>query len=137
MSTARSGCHAGTRRRYGASAPRSAAAGAALVLGFGWTWLLWAWLLLSAKAVSVTAVAAQWATRRPGPLPGALIAAAAGIVLGGEGAPRPWYWVIGAWSGPHLVQGVVDVLTVLALILLLPRHRSTRLWPAVLYGVLA
>src|SRR4051794_11737415 len=105
---------------------------AALVLGFGWTWLLGAWLVLSATAVPATAVAAQWATRRPGPLAGLLMAAGAGLVLGSGGAQRLWYWLTESWQGPHLTQGVVDVLVALALILLLPRHRSTRGWAAVL-----
>jgi Family of unknown function (DUF6518) len=104
---------------------------AALVLGFGWSWLLGAWLVRSATAVPVAAVAAQWATRRPGPLAGLLMAAGAGLVLGGEGAQRLWYWLTDWWQGPHLVQGVVDVLVALTLILLLPRHLSTRGWAAV------
>jgi Family of unknown function (DUF6518) len=105
---------------------------AALVLGFGWTWLLGAWLVLSATAVPAAAVAAQWATRRPGAAAGLLVAAAAGLVLGSGGALRLWYRLTGTWQGPHVVQGVVDVLVALALVLLLPRHRSTRVWAVVL-----
>jgi hypothetical protein len=56
---------------------------AALVLGFGWNRLLAAWLLLSVTAVPAVGAAGQWATRRAGPLPGALLAGAAGTVLAG------------------------------------------------------
>src|SRR4051794_2658049 len=83
---------------------------AALVLGFGWTWLLGAWLVLSATAVPAAAVAAQWATRRPGAAAGLLVAAAAGLVLGSGGALRLWYRLTDGWTGPHLVQDLVDVL---------------------------
>ncbi|TFV91639.1 hypothetical protein E4P40_05645 [Blastococcus sp. CT_GayMR20] len=90
---------------------------AAWVLGFGWNRLLPVWLLLSATAVACAAVAAWWGTRRPGPLPGALMAAAAGIVLAGRGAG---------------IQLVVDVVVAVVLVLLLPRHGSTRVWALVL-----
>ena len=59
---------------------------AALVLGFGWNRLLVAWLLLSVTAVPAVAAAVQWATRRPRPVSGALLA-----------GPRASCWP-GAWS---------------------------------------
>ena len=93
---------------------------AALVLGFGWNRLLVAWLLLSATAVPAVAAEAQWATRRPGPLPGALVAGTAGIVLAG-GA------VLGD-AGAHPVQAVADVAVAGVLAAVLPRHGRTRLW---------
>jgi hypothetical protein len=105
---------------------------AALVLGFGWTWLLGAWLALAATAVPLAAAAAQWATRRPGLLAGAVMAAGAGIVLAGGPAVGLWYRITGDGAGPHLVQGVADVLIALALALVLPRHGSTRGWALVL-----
>lgn len=97
---------------------------AALVLGFGWSRLLVAWLLLSATAVPAVAAAVQWATRRPGPLPGALLAGAGGIVLAG-GAVLPD-------AGGHPVQAVADVAVAVMLVAVLPRDVRTRLWAAVL-----
>jgi hypothetical protein len=97
---------------------------AALVLGFGWNRLLVAWLLLSVTAVPAVAAAAQWATRRPGPVPGALQAGAAGIVLAG-GA------VLGD-AGSHPVQAVADVAAAAVLVAVLPRHGRIRLWALVL-----
>ncbi|NEM06450.1 DUF6518 family protein [Geodermatophilus normandii] len=97
---------------------------AALVLGFGWNRLLGAWLVLSATAVPAVAVAVHRATRRDGPLPGALLAGAAGIVLGG-GA------VLGD-AAAHPVQAAADVLVAGALVAVLPRQARTRLWAVVL-----
>jgi hypothetical protein len=97
---------------------------AALVLGFGWSRLLVAWLLLSATAVPAVAAAAQWATRRPGPLPGALLAGAAGIVLAGG--------AVLADAGGHPVQAVADIAVAVVLVAVLPRDARTRLWAAVL-----
>ena len=104
---------------------------AAAVLGFGWdARLVLAWLLLSATAVPAVAAGVQWATRRPGVLPGALLALAAGVTLTG-GAVRQLWWT---WTGVlpdalgRPVQAGVDLAVVLVLTLLLPRHRRTRLW---------
>jgi Family of unknown function (DUF6518) len=96
---------------------------AALVLGFGWNRLLVAWLVLSVTAVPAVAAAAQWATRRPGPLPGALLGGAAGIVLAGGAVPGD--------AGGHPVQAVADVVVAAALVAVLPRHGRTRLWAVV------
>lgn len=93
---------------------------AALVLGFGWNRLLGAWLVLSLTAVPAVAVAVHRATRRDGPLPGALLAGAAGIVLGG-GA------VLGD-AASHPVQAGADVLVAAVLVAVLPRRACTRLW---------
>jgi hypothetical protein len=112
---------------------------AALVLGFGWNRLLPVWLVLSATAVAVTAGVAREATRRPGALPGAAVALAAGIVLaGGEFLPL-WYRLTGTGGGAplvHPVQGVVDVVVAVVLVLVLPRHRSTRGWGLLLLAPL-
>ena len=97
---------------------------AALVLGFGWNRLLVAWLVLSATAVPAVAAAVQWAARRPGLLPGVLLAGTAGIVLAG-GA------VLGD-AGAHPVQAVADVAVAGVLAAVLPRHGRTRLWALVL-----
>ncbi|MCZ2818407.1 DUF6518 family protein [Modestobacter sp. VKM Ac-2984] len=97
---------------------------AALVLDFGWSVrLLVAWLVLSATAVPVTAVAAHVATRGSGWLPGALLATAAGITLGGGAL---------ADAGDHPVQAVVDVVVALMLVVVLARDLRTRLWAAAL-----
>jgi hypothetical protein len=112
---------------------------AAQVLGFGWSPQLGPWLLLSTTAVAGAAVASWWGTRRSGPLPGALMALAAGIALAG-GAVRQLYWT---WTGelPDLaarpVQAAVDVVTALVLVLVLPRSWSTRLWALALTWPLA
>ncbi|WP_141242915.1 hypothetical protein [Geodermatophilus obscurus] len=97
---------------------------AALVLGFGWNRLLVAWLLLSATAVPAVAAAVQWATRRPGPLPGALLAGAAGIVLAGGAVLTD--------AAAHPVQAVADVVAAALLAAVLPRDGRTRLWAVVL-----
>ena len=93
---------------------------AALVLDFGWdVRLLVAWLVLSATAVPVTAAAVHWATRRTGWLPGALLAMAAAITLGGGAL---------ADAGDHPVQAGADVLIAVVLVVVLPRDARTRLW---------
>jgi hypothetical protein len=117
-----------------AAAARSAASFAAmsvayyawatLFLGFGWNRLLVAWLLLSATAVPAVAAAVQWATRRPGPLPGALLAGVAGIVPAGG--------AVLADAGAHPLQAVADVAVAVVLVAVLPRDARTRLWAAVL-----
>ena len=99
---------------------------AALVLGFGWNRLLVAWLLLSVTAVPAVAAAVQWATRRPGPLPGALPAGAAGIVLAGGAVLTD--------AGAHPVQAVADVAVAAVLVAVLARDTRTRLWALVLLG---
>ncbi|MBB3676343.1 hypothetical protein FHX36_002078 [Modestobacter versicolor] len=92
---------------------------AAEVLDAGWeVRLLVAWLVLSATAVPATAAAAHWATRRTGPLPAALLAAAAGITLGGG--------VLGD-AADHPVQAVLDVVVAGVLVVVLPRDGRTRL----------
>jgi hypothetical protein len=108
---------------------------AAEVLGFGWNRrLLAAWLVLSLTAVPATALAAWWAPRRSGPVPGALLAGLAAIALGG-GVVRQQ---LGIWTGsqPYLmaqpVQAAVDIVVALVLVLALPRHLGTRVWAALL-----
>ncbi len=95
---------------------------AALVLG--WNRLLAAWLLLSVTAVPAVGAAGQWATRRAGPLPGALLAGAAGTVLAGG--------AVLADAGTHPVQAVADVAVAAVLVAVLPRHGRIRLWALVL-----
>ena len=104
---------------------------AALVLDFGWSpRLLVAWLVLSATAVPAVGVGVQWATRRSGALPGALLALAAGTPLAGGAVVRLWW----AWTGvlpdaaARPVQAAVDVGVALLLVLLLPGRPATRLW---------
>ena len=93
---------------------------AALVLHFGWNVrLLIAWLLLSVSAVPATAVAAHWSTRRSGWLPGALLAMAAAITLGGGALGN---------AGGHPVQAVADVVVAVLLVAVLPRDGRTRIW---------
>lgn len=106
---------------------------AAWVLDFGSDRDLVAiWLLLSATAVPAFAVVTWWATRRPGPLAGAMLGLAAGTALLGGAVRRPW--ADGALSAELLapVQVVVEVVVVLVVTLALPRHVSTRIWAAVL-----
>jgi hypothetical protein len=97
---------------------------AALVLDRGWELRgLAAWLVLSATAVAVTGAAGHVATRRTGRLPGAVLAMAAGIVLGGGVLAHP---------GAHPVQAVVDVVVAVVLVVVLPRDGRTRLAAVVL-----
>lgn len=112
---------------------------AAAVLGFGWQWdLVVVWLLLSATAVPATGAVVHWATRRAGWRPGALLGVPAGLVLGSGAAREAWR----AWGDQALaavvparpVQTVVELVTVVVLVAVLPRHRSTRFW-AVLWAV--
>ncbi|TFV44633.1 hypothetical protein [Blastococcus sp. TF02A-35] len=105
---------------------------AAWALGFGWNRLLPVWLLLSATTVAATAAGVWWATRRAGPLPGAAMALGAGIVLAGGQFLSLW-WAPADGAPPlHPVQGAVDGVVALALVLGLPRHLPTRLWGAAL-----
>ena len=97
---------------------------AALVLDRGWELrLLAAWLVLSATAVPLTAAAVRWATGRTGPVPGALLAMAAAITLGGG---------VLLDAADHPVQAVVDVAVALVIVVVLPRAARTRLWAAAL-----
>lgn len=103
------------------------------VLGFGYEPdLILTWLVLSATAVAAVAAVSWWATRRPGPVAGALTALIAGTALAG-GAVRG---VLLSWSGTpvvlHPAQAVVDVVVAAVIVLVLPRHRLTRVWAAVL-----
>ena len=107
---------------------------AAVVLRFGWSPQLVPWLLLSSTAVAGAAVAAREGTRRPGALPGALMAMAAGIALAGGSLQRLGQVLAGdlpAIAG-RPVQAAVDVLVAVLLAVALPRHRATRGWALVL-----
>ena len=108
---------------------------AAEVLDFGWhRQLLGEWLVLSLTAVPATALAAWWASRRPGVVPGALLAGLAAIAFGGGVVRQQW----GIWTGaqPYLmaqpVQAVVDIVVALVLVVVLPQHLRTRLWAVAL-----
>ena len=108
---------------------------AAEVLDWGWNrQLLGSWLVLSVTAVPATGLAVWWASRRPGVLPGALLAFLAAIAFGG-GVVRQQ---IGIWTGsqPYLmaqpVQAAVDIVVALVLVLGLPQHWRTRLWAVAL-----
>jgi|1186.fasta_scaffold127806_2 hypothetical protein len=108
---------------------------AAEVLDVGWNRpLLGSWLLLSFTAMPVTGLAAWWASRRSGVLPGALFAGPAAIALAGGVVRQQW----DIWTGaqPYLmaqpVQAVVDIVVVLVLVVVLPQHLRTRLWSAAL-----
>jgi hypothetical protein len=80
--------------------------------------------LLSVTAVPAVGAAGQWATRRAGPLPGALLTGVAGTVLAGG--------AVLADAGTHPVQAVADVTVAAVLVAVLPRHGRTRLWALVL-----
>ena len=107
---------------------------AAVVLGFGWSPQLLPWLLLSSTAVAGAAVAAREGTRRSGALPGALMAMAAGIALAGGSLHRLGQVLAGDLPdvAGRPVQAAVDVLVAVLLVVVLPRHRDTRLWALVL-----
>jgi hypothetical protein len=99
------------------------------VLGFGYDpELILAWLFLSATAVAAVAAGSWWATRRPGLLPGALLALLAGTALAGGAARGLYLRATGSDVVLHPVQAVVEVTVVLVIALALPRHRSTRHW---------
>jgi hypothetical protein len=86
----------------------------------------------AAKAAdeSGLAWAADWATRRRGVLPGAVLALAAGVVLTGGAVRQLWWTGTGvlpdALARP--VQAGVEVAVVLVLTVLVPRRLRTRLW---------
>jgi hypothetical protein len=108
---------------------------AAEVLHFGWQpGLLTAWLVLSGTAVPATAVAVWWATRRAGVVPGAMLAFAGALATTSGAVNRLWYSLTGDFPAGEVqpVQVVADLVTVLVVVVLLPRHRSTRLWGLVL-----
>jgi hypothetical protein len=102
---------------------------AVYVLGFGYDpGLILAWLFLAVTAVAVFAAVVRWATRRPGPVAGALLALAAGTALAHSAV---WGYYL-TWTGSpvprHPVQAVVEVGVALVVTLVLPRFHSTRLW---------
>ncbi|MGY2065449.1 DUF6518 family protein [Blastococcus sp. SYSU DS0619] len=102
---------------------------AVVVLGFGYEpELVLAWLLLSATAVAVFAAATWWASCRPGPAAGAVLALAAGTALVNGAVRGLWLEWTGSDVVLHPVQAVVEVVVALVVVLALPRHRSTRLW---------
>jgi hypothetical protein len=107
---------------------------AAWVLGFGWSALLPVWLVLAATAVAGVAALVQWATARPGVLPGAALALVAGVAVAEGGLRGLWLWAQGLlpFAAARPVQAVVEVAVVLTITLALPRHGSTRFWAAVL-----
>ena len=93
------------------------------------------WLVLSVTAVPIFAVTVWWSTRRrtaPGALAaGALLAVAGAVVLARGMAGR--LWAAGTGGLPdgvavHPPQVVVDVVVVLVVTGLLPRHRPVRVW---------
>jgi hypothetical protein len=101
------------------------------VLGFGYEpGLVVAWLGLSATAVAGVAAATWWATRRPGPASGGLVALVAGTALVGGALRGLCLWWADSYpeTAPQPVQATVEMAAVLVLTLLLPRHRSTRVW---------
>ncbi|TFV78400.1 hypothetical protein E4P39_04105 [Blastococcus sp. CT_GayMR19] len=101
------------------------------VLGFGYEpGLVVTWLALSATAVAAVAAATWWATRRPGLVAGGLVALVAGTALVGGALRGLYLWWADSYPATALqpVQAVVEVVAVLVLTLLLPRHRSTRVW---------
>ena len=104
---------------------------AVAVLGFGYEpELIIAWLVLSATAVAVFAAGTRWATAASGPLAGAFLGLVAGTVLVGGAIRRVYLWTDGALPAELVdpLQAVVEVGAVLVVTLVLPRHRSTRLW---------
>ena len=107
---------------------------ASLVLGFPGTWLLPAWLVLSVTAVALTAACVRWAVVRPGPLPGLLLAGVAGVALAGGSVLRLHHAWAGdlPWDAVRPVQVAAELATAAVVALVLPLHRSTRLWAAAL-----
>ncbi|MCZ2857889.1 DUF6518 family protein [Blastococcus sp. VKM Ac-2987] len=102
---------------------------AVFVLGFGYEpQLILAWLALSATAVAVFAMGTCWATRRPGPAAGAVLALAAGTALANGALRGVWLERTGSDVVLHPVQAAVEIVVALVVVLVLPRHRSTRLW---------
>ena len=101
------------------------------VLGFGYEPdLMVAWLVLSATAVAAVAAVSRWAMARPGVLAGALVGLVAGAALVGGALRRTYLWWDGSYAEMALrpVQAVVELVAVLIITLVLPLHRSTRLW---------
>jgi hypothetical protein len=103
------------------------------VLGFGYDpGLVLTWLVLSATAVAAVAAVSWEATRRRGPLPGALLALVAGTALAGGALRNLSLWWSGASLLLHPVEAGVEVAVALAVTLAVPRHAATRLWAVVL-----
>jgi hypothetical protein len=101
------------------------------VLGFGYEPdLIVAWLVLSATAVAAVAAVSRWGMTRPGVVAGALVGLVAGTALVGGALRSVYLWWDGAVDGRALqpVQVAVEIVAVLIITLVLPRHRSTRLW---------
>jgi hypothetical protein len=101
------------------------------VLGFGYEPdLIAAWLALSATAVAAVAAVSWWATRRPGVVAGALVGLIAGTALVGGALRLLFLWWDGSAVASALqpVQVAAELVAVLVITLVLPLHRSTRLW---------
>jgi hypothetical protein len=91
------------------------------------------WLMLSATAVATFSAVIWWSTRRPGPAAGALVALGAATAQVGGAVHRLHLWADGALVElVNPVQAVVEVATALVMALVLPRHRSTRIWAVLL-----
>jgi hypothetical protein len=125
------------------AASRAAAFFAAMTVAY-YGWAAWAldfgsdrdliviWLLLSATAVPAFSVVTWWSTRRPGLLAGGLLALAAATALVNGTVRGVWLSFTGAVLPQRIVQPMVEVVVVLVVVLVLPRHPSTRIWAAVL-----
>jgi hypothetical protein len=112
---------------------------ASLVLDFGWSAQAYLWLGVALTVVPVAAAAVQWATRRRGVLPGAVMAGIAGLALGSGAVRQVWLFAIGLFPGHTLrpVQAAFDLLMMVVVVGVLPRHSATRWWGAVLVIPLA
>ena len=101
------------------------------VLGFGYEpALIVAWLVLSATAVAAVSAVTRWAVVRRGAVAGASVALIAGTALVGGALRGLYLWWDGSVPTTALqpVQVAVEVIAVVVITLVLPLHRSTRLW---------
>jgi hypothetical protein len=103
---------------------------AELVLGYPRASITAMWIALSVTAVPVLAAVVQRAVRSARPLAGAALAIVASIPLTDEPVVHAWYQLTGQVSrSPQApLAATVAVATWVTVLLILPRHRSTRLW---------
>jgi hypothetical protein len=103
---------------------------AAVVLRDPWPPIATGWIVIGLTAAPAAAVAVHGAVRSRAWWSGSVLAVVAAIALTDEPVSRAWRWAIGGerWLPQAPVAAVIALATWVAVVLVLPRHHSTRLW---------
>jgi Family of unknown function (DUF6518) len=103
------------------------------VLGYGGGPFELVWATLAVALCPALAAASWWATRRPGLLPAIVLAVPAGLTLASGPVNQVFLVLEGLLPEPtHWAQAIFDLVFAVLIVLVLPRHASTRLWGAFL-----